>query len=125
LQCRTTGPRSGRDGYQDMTIFLFLGMSLLGSLGALALKVASGLISNRLDRATVKWLLLGATLYLASILINIHLLRRFEYTTVLPLTALGYVWTVLLARFVFGELIDSWKIIAMTLILSGVYLIAR
>jgi len=99
-------------------------MTLLGSFGAISLKLASRSIHSIREIVHCKWLPLGIFLYLASSVINIILLRQLDYTKVLPITALTYIWTLPLSRLIFGEQFDVWKIGAMVLILAGVFMIA-
>lgn len=93
-------------------------MTILGAAASLFLKRASGTEGIRglfLNRN----LYTGAFLYLAAAILNIWLLRKLDYSVVLPLTSLTYIWTMLLSRFFLRERITARKIGGVTLILVG------
>jgi EamA-like transporter family. len=108
-----------------LQILLFLVMTFMGSLGALFLKQAMG----RMDRLNVTELLkaplvyLGGGLYVASALLNIFLLRFVDYSVLYPMTAVTYVWTIVLSHFALKELVDTKKVVAIAFILLGVGLL--
>lgn len=93
-------------------------MTLLGSVASLFLKKASaadgltGFITNRN-------LYIGAFLYLLSAVLNIWILRYLDYSVVLPLTSLTYVWTMIFSHMILGEHITAKKIVGVLLILTG------
>lgn len=95
-------------------------MTWLGALGGFSLKRGmtaqtgglKGLLANH-------WLYAGAFFYASSTLLNIWVLMHRPYTIVLPLTAVTYVWTMLLARYALGEHITYQKIIGLVLIGAG------
>ena len=67
-------------------------MTVLGSVASLFLKKASGTDGILAMIKNVN-LYIGGFLYLASAILNIWLLRYLEYSVVLPLTSLTYIWT--------------------------------
>ncbi|MCI1747021.1 MAG: DMT family transporter [Acidipropionibacterium sp.] len=98
-------------------------MTLLGSLASWMLKLASA--DLRPTHLIRDWhLYAGGAGYLCAALINIWVLRYMDLSAVLPLTALTYVWTLILARLFLGERLNRWKIGGVTAILLGVALIA-
>ena len=109
-----------------MTLLLWAGMltmTLNGALSSWMLKLASGdLRPARLIRNWHLWA--GAAGYLCAAVINIWVLRHMDLSVVLPMTALTYLWTLLLARLFLGESLDRWRIGGVTAILVGVVLIA-
>ena len=98
-------------------------MTILGSVAALFLKKASKtegikkLIKNRN-------LYIGGALYLISAFINIYVLRYLDYSIVLPLTSITYIWTMVLSFFVLKEKITIRKAIGVIGIVIGAVLIA-
>ena len=84
-------------------------MTMMGSVASLFLKRASG-------SDGVKALLfnpnlyVGGFLYLGSAVLNIILLRYLDYSVVLPLTSLTYIWTMVLSYFVLRENIAEKKL---------------
>lgn len=89
-----------------------------GSVAALFLKRASDSGGIRSPILNVN-LYIGDFLYLPSAVLNIWLLRIMDYSVVLPLTSLTYVWTMILSYIFLKEKITSRKIVGVTCILVG------
>ena len=70
-----------------------------------------------------KNLWLGALCYLVAALLNIIVLWRWDYSKVLPLTSLTYIWTLILSYKYLNEHIGLCKICGVGLILIGAFLI--
>lgn len=107
-----------------MWILILVAMTLLGSLGAICLKFATAKMTGVFSLLKNKWFYSGGLLYVGGALLNIYLLTIMEYSVVLPLTAITYVWTVIFSRLFFKEKINLYKIAAILFILTGVALIA-
>ncbi len=71
----------------------------------------------------MKDIYIGGSLYLLSAILNVILLRYLDYSVVLPLTSLTYLWTILLAYIFFKEEISKSKILGIMAIIFGVILI--
>lgn len=98
-------------------------MTLLGSVASLMLKFASA--DLRPMSLLSDWhFYAGGFGYLLAALLNIWVLRHLDLSVVLPLTALTYVWTLVIARLVLGELLTWRKVMGVALILVGVVLIS-
>ena len=69
-------------------------------------------------------LYVGILLYGLSAVLNIWILRYLEYSVVLPLTSITYIWTMIISNKVFQEKITRKKIIGVLLILVGAICIA-
>lgn len=67
---------------------------------------------------------IGGILYLISALIDIYVLRYLDYSVAMPLTAVTYIWTMLLSYFLLKENISRKKIAGVALILLGAVLVA-
>ena len=93
-------------------------MTLLGSVASLFLKKASG-TDSLFDLIKNPYLYIGGTLYLTSAILNIWILRVLDYSVVLPLTSLTYIWTMVLSYLILKEKITKKKIIGVILILLG------
>lgn len=93
-------------------------MTLLGSVASLFLKKASGSdgIVGLLKNVN---LFIGGFLYLISAVLNIWVLRYLDYSVVLPLTSLTYIWTLVLSYMILKEKITLKKIGGVVLILIG------
>lgn len=93
-------------------------MTLLGSVASLFLKRASGEVGIIAMLKNIN-LYVGGFLYLLSAVINIWVLKWLDYSVVLPLTSLTYIWTMILAYLILKEKITKRKIAGVILILIG------
>lgn len=102
---------------------LLVVMTLLGSFASLFLKKASE--SGDFVRMLMNWkLYTGAGLYLSSAVLNIFLLRFMDYSVVLPLTSITYVWTMILSYYFLKEKITGKKICGVGLIITGAVIVS-
>ncbi len=105
-----------------MYYFLILVMTLMGSIASIFFKRASGsdgmteLLKNRN-------LYFGGFLYLSAALLNIVVLRYLDYSIVLPLTSITYIWTMFLSHFILKEKFTIRKLSGVLLIFIGAVLI--
>ncbi len=101
-----------------MYFIMLIAMTMIGSLASLFLKKTSSdqdLLCIIKDRN----LYIGAGLYVSSAVINVIVLRVIDYSVVLPLTSLTYIWTMFLSSFVLHEKITRRKIGGIGLIVVG------
>lgn len=98
-------------------------MTLIGAIASLYLKKASGLngILNIIKNIN---LYIGGILYLISAVLNIYILKFLDYSIVLPLTSITYIWTMILSYFKLNEKINRKKIIGVMLIIIGAILVS-
>ena len=103
---------------------LFL-MGFFASLASFFLKksTAGGLCVRGLMFSP--YFYLGGGLYVLSALLNLYLLKQLPYSVVIPLGALTYIWTMIIAHKFLGEAITKQKIAGVCLILIGVVLIHK
>ena len=110
--------------------FIFL-MTIMGAVASLFLKKASGSLNGRsiidgvLNLLKTPSLYAGGILYLLAAVLNIYVLRILDYSSVLPLSAFTYVWTMFLARLKFGEKLTKKKMIGVFLVVLGAALVSR
>ncbi len=107
-----------------MTIYICLIlMTFMGSIASLFLKRASGSdgIKSMLLNPN---LYIGGMLYLLSAVLNIWTLRYLDYSVVLPLTSLTYVWTMIISYLILKEKITSKKIAGVLLVLVGAIIVS-
>jgi drug/metabolite transporter (DMT)-like permease len=108
-------------------IFLLLiaVMTLMGSLGAFFFKKVSEKQDgfHLLSLIKTPALYFGGVLYVLSAGINILLLRFIDYTLLYPMTALTYVWTLLISSMVLHEKMNREKILAILFIGVGIVLL--
>lgn len=93
-------------------------MTIVGSVASLFLKRATK-TEGYLKMLLNVNLYLGGGLYFLSALLNIYVLKYLDYSVVLPLTAITYVWTMLLSSVFLKEKITGKKICGILLILIG------
>jgi len=98
--------------------FILIVMTLLGSIASLFLKKASG-TNGILSMLKNINLYIGGGLYLTSAILNIVILRYLDYSVVLPLTSITYIWTMILSYMILKERITMKKIIGVVLIILG------
>ncbi len=93
-------------------------MTMLGSIASLFLKKGSGTdgIVSMLKNVNFY---IGGFLYFTSAVLNIWVLKVLDYSVVLPLTSLTYIWTMVLSYMILKEKITKKKICGVILILIG------
>lgn len=102
---------------------LLIIMTMMGSVAALFLKKASSFKDLRELIFNIN-LYIGGILYFCSALLNIYILHFLDYSIVLPLTSITYIWTMIIAYFIFKEKITVKKILGLIFVCLGAFLIA-
>ena len=102
---------------------VLLVMTMFGSVASLFLKKASG-SKSLIDMLKNINLYIGGFLYVSSAVLNIWLLKILDYSVILPLTSLTYIWTMFLSYFILKEKITVKKIAGVCLILVGAIIIS-
>lgn len=103
---------------------LLLIMTMIGSTASLFLKRASERMEGFFTLLRNKNLYIGGAMYLVAAVLNIIVLRYLDYSVVLPLTSITYIWTMFLSFFLLKEKINKKKLIGVGLIVVGAMLIA-
>lgn len=93
-------------------------MTLCGAVASLFLKRASG-TEGILKMFLNIYLYIGGGMYLVSAVLNVYILRYLDYSVVLPLTSITYIWTMVLSYMILKEKITIKKITGVILILIG------
>lgn len=91
---------------------------MIGASASFCLKKASG-VQGVLELIMAPMFYLGGGLYLLSAFLNIIVLKYLDYSIVLPLTSITYIWTFFLSRFYLGEDITKKKAYGIGLIVLG------
>lgn len=104
-----------------LTVVSVVGMTVMGSLGSFFLKKATG--GKLIDIIKNKYFYIGGFLYFMSLLINVWLLTRLDYSLVVPLCSLSYVWTMILSCKFLGEKITYRKICGTIIMILGIMLL--
>lgn len=97
--------------------FLKTGALKLGQL------TANNALSHVIGIATIPELVIGISCYGAGAVLYILLLTRVPLSVLAPATALQYVFSVMLGRFVFNEQIPVVRLVGMGFIICGVVLL--
>lgn len=98
---------------------LLIAMTWLGALGGYFLKKASSYDLKSERNKLIGTLVVGVGFYGFGAILNIIALNFLPYTTVFPLTAVTYIWTMILSYFILKEKIGFRKIAGVLLILTG------
>ena len=105
----------------NLATIVFFAVILMTSLGALAgyclKRAATAQCFDDIWRHP--WLYGGGILYLIAAVLNVSVLQHLQYSVVLPLTSLTYVWTLIISRLLLHEAVTVRKMIGTILILSG------
>lgn len=102
---------------------ILIAMTAIGSFASLFLKKASG-AESFVKILINPWLYVGGGLYLLSAVLNIYILRYLDYSVVLPLTAITYIWTMVLSYLVLKEKITIKKMGGVIFIVIGAILVS-
>lgn len=107
-----------------MSYFMLLVvMTVIGSIASLFLKKASG-TESFVKMLCNPWLYVGGGLYFLSAVLNIYILKYLEYSVVLPLTAITYIWTMFFSYLILREKITVKKMGGVVLIVVGAILVS-
>lgn len=98
-------------------------MTFIGSVASLFLKKASG-SDSIIKLLANKNLYIGGILYVSSALINIYVLKFLDYSVVLPLTSITYIWTMFFSYIILKERITNKKILGVICIIIGAICVA-
>jgi len=105
------------------SMLLVFGASVVGSFGAVFLKLgAMRLNKNLLSFVNVR-LIFGVTLYLASSVIYALGVKGGPLSVLYPLVSLGYIFTLLWSKLFFNEALNGYKFAGLGLILLGVFFV--
>ena len=101
------------------SMLLILCASVLGSLGAVFLKLGAARLNGLWS--LVNWqLAVGVSLYLGSSVFYGFGIKNGQISVLYPMVSLGYVWTLGWGRLIFNERFTTQKFTGLALILLGV-----
>lgn len=101
-------------------IAVIIFMTMLGSLGGFFFKRSSARVEGSfLSLLKNKNLYVGGFIYVASAILNIWVLKYMQYSVVMPMTAITYIWTMLLSAVILKEKITMKKAIGVAAIIVG------
>lgn len=105
-----------------MPLIALLLMGFLASVGSYYLKRSTEKGLSFKNLLLNRSFYFGGVLYVASALLNLYLLKKLPYSTVVSLGSLTYIWTLGIAHKFLGESITRQKLLGIVLILFGVAL---
>ena len=108
-----------------MIYLAVLAMTLVGAMGAFFLKAGMDRVDSLTSLFQNPRIYLGGCFYLAGALLNILLLRRLDYSVLYPMTAITYVWSMVLSAAFLGERVTGRKLAGVAAILVGVLILAQ
>lgn len=102
---------------------LLVVMAFIASLASLFFKLSasSGDLIHLLKNVK---LYIGVILYGLAALLNIFILRYLDYSVVMPLGAITYIWTMIVSHFILKEKITLKKLMGTGLVVLGAFLVA-
>jgi drug/metabolite transporter (DMT)-like permease len=102
------------------SILLVFAGGVIGSFGAVFLKLGAVKITKSIWSFINPQLAVGVSLYLLSTVFYILGIKGGQLSVLYPMVSLGYVWTLLWSRIFFKEGFPPQKFIGLALILIGV-----
>ena len=97
--------------------------SIVGSFGAVFLKLGSKKLSRSLWSFLNRDLVFGVVLFLGSSVFYAWGIKGGPLSVLYPMVSLGYVWTLLWSRLFFQESFTRHKFAGLALILLGVFFV--
>lgn len=97
--------------------------SVVGSFGAVFLKLGAARLSGSLLSFLNSRLVAGVALYLGSSVFYALGIRGGQLSVLYPMVSLGYIWTLLWAKLFFNEALTREKFLGLGLILAGVFFV--
>ena len=105
------------------SMLLMLVASIIGSFGAVLLKLGAAELNKGFWHILNIKLAAGVVVYLVSWYFFVLGIRHGELSVLYPMVSLGYIWTLVWARLFFQEAITRQKFLGLALILLGVFFV--
>lgn len=102
------------------SMLLVFAASVIGSFGAVFLKLGAARLDGTILSFVNSRLALGVTLFLGSSVFYALGIRGGQLSVLYPMVSLGYIWTLLWSRLFFNEPFTREKFVGLGLILLGV-----
>ena len=106
-----------------MLALILLVETSVASFASFFLKKSSG-AESKIAILKSPYFYLGGMLYVVSSCLSIVLMQFLPYAIILPLGSLTYVWTMFISKWLLHEDITKRKLIGITVIITGVILLA-
>ena len=105
------------------SMLLVFAASVIGSFGAVFLKMGAARLDGTILSFINSRLALGVTLFLGSSVFYALGIRGGELSVLYPMVSLGYIWTLLWSKLFFNEPFTKAKFFGLALILLGVFFV--
>ena len=105
------------------SMLMVLAASVVGSFGAVFLKLGSAKLVNGFWHILNPQLATGVALFLGSSYFFVMGIRHGELSVLYPMVSLGYIWTLVWSRLFFKEAFTRQKFVGLALILLGVFFV--
>jgi drug/metabolite transporter (DMT)-like permease len=102
------------------SMLLVFTASLVGSFGAVFLKMGAARLDGSILSFVNSRLILGVSLFLGSSVFYALGIRGGQLSVLYPMVSLGYLWTLLWSKLFFNEPLTREKFVGLGLILLGV-----
>jgi drug/metabolite transporter (DMT)-like permease len=106
-----------------VSMLLVFAASLIGSFGAVFLKLGSARLDGSIAGFCNRHLAFGVGLFLCSSVFYALGIRGGQLSVLYPMVSLGYLWTILWSHLFFKETLTAQKFLGLGLILLGVFLV--
>jgi drug/metabolite transporter (DMT)-like permease len=97
--------------------------SVIGSFGAVFLKLGAARLNGSILSFMNSRLILGVALFLGSSVFYALGIRGGQLSVLYPMVSLGYIWTLAWSRLFFNEALTREKFLGLGLILLGVFFV--
>jgi len=105
------------------SMMLVFTSSVIGSFGAVFLKLGAMKVTKSIFSFLNVRLALGVSLFLGSSVFYALGIRGGQLSVLYPMVSLGYIWTLLWSRIFFKEPLTGQKFLGLGLILLGVFFV--
>lgn len=105
------------------SMLLVMAASVVGSFGAVFLKMGAARLNKSLLSFLNPQLALGVALFLGSSVFYGLGIKGGDLSVLYPMVSLGYVWTLIWARIFFHEQFTRNKLVGLALVLVGVFFV--
>jgi len=105
------------------SMLLVLVASVIGSFGAVFLKLGAAKLHGGFWKILNLQLAIGVTLFMGSSFFFVSGIRHGQLSVLYPMVSLGYVWTLVWSRIFFKEAFSKQKFVGLGLILLGVFFV--
>jgi drug/metabolite transporter (DMT)-like permease len=102
------------------SMLLVFAASVIGSFGAVFLKLGAGKLTKSIWSFINPQLALGVSLFLGSSVFYAMGIKGGQLSVLYPMVSLGYIWTMVWSKLFFKEEFSKQKFVGLGLILLGV-----